>query len=84
MNSKAQINNISKAGYYYVRNLAAIHNTLDLDSAKIVIISYCFCQGINTIKPIWKNQYDFCSKKFTGYQLRLWLFYDTCSSLKSI
>ncbi len=33
MNSKAQINNISKAGYYHARNLAAIHNTLDLDSA---------------------------------------------------
>ncbi len=32
MNSKAQINNISKAGYYHVRNLIAIHNTLDLDS----------------------------------------------------
>ncbi len=35
MNSKAQINNISKAGYYHVRNLSAIHNTLDLDSDKI-------------------------------------------------
>ncbi len=30
MNSKAQINNISKAGYYHVRNLSAIHNALDL------------------------------------------------------
>ncbi len=29
MNSKAQINYISKAGYYHVRKLAAIHNTLD-------------------------------------------------------
>ncbi len=36
MNSKAQINNITKGGYYYVRNLAAIHNTMDLDSAKMV------------------------------------------------
>ncbi len=35
VNSKAQINNISKAGYYHVRNLAAIRNTLDLDSAKM-------------------------------------------------
>ncbi len=35
INSKVQINNISKAGYYRVRNLAAIRNTLDLDSAKI-------------------------------------------------
>ncbi len=34
MNSKAQIN-ISKAGHYHVRNLAAICNTLDLDSAKM-------------------------------------------------
>ncbi len=34
-NSKTQINNIIKAGYYHVRNLAAIRNTLDLDSAKI-------------------------------------------------
>ncbi len=35
MNSKAQVNNISKTGYYHVRNVAAIRNTLDLDSAKI-------------------------------------------------
>ncbi len=35
INSRAQINNISKAGYYHVRNLAAICNTLDLDSAKM-------------------------------------------------
>ncbi len=35
MNSKAQINNISKPGYYHVRNLAAIRNTFDLDSAKM-------------------------------------------------
>ncbi len=35
MNSKAQIINVSKAGYYHVRNLAAIRNTLDLDSAKM-------------------------------------------------
>ncbi len=35
MNSKRQINNISKAGYHHVRNLAAICNILDLDSAKM-------------------------------------------------
>ncbi len=35
MNSKAQLDNISKAGYFHVRNLAAIRNTLDLDSAKM-------------------------------------------------
>ncbi len=35
MNSKTQINNISKAGYYHVRNLDAIRNTLNLDSAKM-------------------------------------------------
>ncbi len=35
MNSKGQINNISKAGYHHVRNVAVIHNTLDLDSAKM-------------------------------------------------
>ncbi len=35
MNSKTQINNISKTGYYHVRNPAAIHNILDLDSAKM-------------------------------------------------
>ncbi len=35
MNSKAQINNISKAEYYDVRNIAAIRNTLDLDSARM-------------------------------------------------
>ncbi len=33
MNSKRQINNISKAGYHHVRNLEAICNILDLDSA---------------------------------------------------
>ncbi len=35
INFKAQINNISRAGYYHVRNLAVIHNTLDLASAKM-------------------------------------------------
>ncbi len=35
MIKKEQINNISKAGYYHVRNLAGIRNTLDLDSAKM-------------------------------------------------
>ncbi len=35
MNSKPQINNISKAGYYHVRNLVVIHNTFDLDGAKM-------------------------------------------------
>ncbi len=29
MNSKEQINNISKAGYYHLRKLAAIRNSLD-------------------------------------------------------
>ncbi len=35
INSKAQINNVSRTGYYHVRNLAGIRNTLDLDSAKM-------------------------------------------------
>ncbi len=40
MNSEAQINNISKAGYYHVRNLAAIRNTLDLDSVKMAACAF--------------------------------------------
>ncbi len=40
MNSKAQINNISKAGYYHVRNIAAIHNILDLDNAKMAVHAF--------------------------------------------
>ncbi len=40
MNSIAQINNISKAGYYHVRNLAAIRNTLDLDSANMAFHTF--------------------------------------------
>ncbi len=37
MNSKTQIDNISKAGYYHVKNLAAICNTLDLNSTKVAV-----------------------------------------------
>ena len=35
LNLKSQINNICKSGFYQIRNLSAIHNTLDIDSAKI-------------------------------------------------
>ncbi len=44
MNSKANINNISKAGYYHVRNLAAIYNNLDLDSPKMA--AHAFVKSI--------------------------------------
>ncbi len=35
MNLKAQVNNICKSGYYHIGNLSAIHNSLDLASAKM-------------------------------------------------
>ncbi len=40
MNSTAQINNISKAGYYHVRNLDAVHNTLDRYSMKMAVHAF--------------------------------------------
>ncbi len=64
MNSKAQINNISKAGYYHVRNLAMhlshqlwIMPTLycmayHIQTQKFANGSKCISQGINTSKEI--------------------------------
>ncbi len=63
MNSKAQINNISKAGYYYVRNLCICHINSGLWQLSIVLLtiykaqkvansSKCISQGINTRKEI--------------------------------
>ncbi len=39
-NSETEVHYISKAGYYHMRNLAAIHNTLDLDSAKMAAYAF--------------------------------------------
>ncbi len=59
MNSKAQINNISKAGYYHVRNLAAIRNTFDLDSDKMA--AHAFVTLINSglwqLSIVWLTIY---------------------------
>ncbi len=60
MNSKAQINNISKAGYhgyYHVRNLAAIRNTLDLDSAKMAAHAFV------------TSTLDYCNSLFSWFEI---------------
>ncbi len=54
MNSKAQINNISKVGYYHVRNLDAIHSTLDFDSAKMAVHAFV------------TSTLDYCNSLFYG------------------
>ncbi len=60
MNSKAQINNISKAGYHHVRNQAAIHNTLDLDSAKMAahaFVTSTLDRGNSLLYFVWLTIY---------------------------
>ncbi len=67
MNSKAQINNISKAGYYHVGNLAAIHNTLDLDSAQMEAHAF----GTSTLDygTIYKDLYGLPYTKLRKLQM---------------
>ncbi len=55
MNSKAQINNISKAGYYHVRNLAAhafVISTLDYGNSLLYGVPYTKLRKLQMVQNI--------------------------------